>query len=90
MGLILIENLQVAVFKFFWILWLQNKQNMAVIPLKHDYKFWLQWYEGIAGSFTGDAPLCLWNAGTLFIKVCKTLIKLKLCEKDHNCDEYTT
>jgi len=47
---------------------------MAVHPLKHNYKFWLQWYEGIAVSFTGDVPLCLWKAGTLLIKVCETLI----------------
>jgi hypothetical protein len=59
MGLILIDNLQAAAVKFFWILSLQNKQNMVVHPLKHNYKFWLLWYEGIAGSFTGDAPLCL-------------------------------
>jgi hypothetical protein len=63
---------------------------MAVHPLKHNYKFWLQWNEEIVRSFTGDAPLCLGNAGTLLIKVCKTLIKLKLCEKDHNCDKYTS
>lgn len=62
----------------FWIIWLQNKQNTAVHPLKHNYEFWPQWFEGNAGSFTGDTTLCLWNAGTLFIKVCKTLIKLKL------------
>jgi hypothetical protein len=90
MGLILIENLQADDVKFFWILWLQNKQNTAVHPLKHNYKFWLQWYEGTAGSFTGDAPVCLWNAETLLTKVCEMLIKLKLYEKDHNCDENTS